>query len=124
MPAKRTAPTAVPALLTGGNPQIAKGEGDAPVQAYIAAMPDWKRPIGARLDALIERAVPGVHKAVKWNSPMYAVAAGAGWFLSFHCFTRYIKVAFSAARPDAGATGALRERRHALPAHPRIRPVG
>ncbi len=96
---QRTAPTAVPTLLTGGNPQIAKGEGDAPVQAYIAAMPDWKRPIGARLDALIERAVPGVHKAVKWNSPMYAVAAGAGWFLSFHCFTRYIKVAFSAALP-------------------------
>ena len=91
MPAKRTAPSAAPKLLSGGNPQIAKGEGDATVQAYIAAMPDWKRPIGARLDAL---AVPGVHKAVKWNSPMYAVAAGEGWFLSFHCFTRYIKVAF------------------------------
>lgn len=94
MPAKRTAPTAAPTLLSGGNPQIAKGEGDGPVQAYVAAMPDWKRQIGARLDALIERAVPGVHKAVKWNSPMYAVAVGAGWFLSFHCFTRYIKVAF------------------------------
>ena len=62
--------------------------------AYIAAMPDWKRPIGEQLDALIEQAVPGVHKAVKWNSPMYSVARGEGWFLSFHCFTRYIKVAF------------------------------
>ncbi|KAG1467735.1 hypothetical protein G6F57_012889 [Rhizopus arrhizus] len=94
MPAKRTAPSAVPRLLSGGNPQIAKGEGDATVQAYSAARPDWKRPIGERLDALIEQAVPGVHKAVKWNSPMYAAAPGAGWFLSFHCFTRYIKVAF------------------------------
>ena len=75
MPAKRTAPSTAPTLLSGGNPRIAKGEGDAPVQAYIAAMPDWKRPVGAQLDALIERAVPGVHKAVKWNSPMYAVAA-------------------------------------------------
>lgn len=84
----------MPTLLSGGNPQIAKGEGDAPVQAYIAAMPDWKQPMGARLDALIGQAVPGVHKAVKWNSPMYALAAGEGWFLSFHCFTRYIKVAF------------------------------
>jgi hypothetical protein len=80
-------------LLAGGNPQIAKGEGDAPVQAYIAAMPGWKREVGRRLDALIERAVPGVHKAVKWNSPFYGVA-GQGWFLSFHCYTRYIKVAF------------------------------
>lgn len=94
MPAKRTALSAAPKLLSGGNPQIAKGEGDATVQAYISAMPDWKRPIGAQLDALIGQAVPGVHKAVKWNSPMYAVAAGEGWFLSFHCFTRYIKVAF------------------------------
>jgi hypothetical protein len=80
-------------LLAGGNPQIAKGEGDARVQAYIAAMPGWKREVGRRLDALIERAVPGVHKAVKWNSPFYGVA-GQGWFLSFHCYTRYIKVAF------------------------------
>ena len=80
-------------LLAGGNPQIAKGEGDAPVQAYIAAMPGWKREVGRRLDALIERAVPGVHKAVKWNSPFYGVE-GQGWFLSFHCYTRYIKVAF------------------------------
>ncbi|PND34252.1 histidine kinase [Achromobacter pulmonis] len=82
-----------PALLSGGNPQIPKGEGDAPVQAYIAAMPGWKSALGRRLDALIVRAVPGVHKAVKWNSPFYGVE-GQGWFLSFHCFTRYVKVAF------------------------------
>jgi hypothetical protein len=81
------------ALLSGGNPQIAKGYGDAPVQAYIAAMPGWKRDIGRRLDALIERTVPGVAKAVKWNSPFYGVEQGI-WFLSFHCFTKYIKVTF------------------------------
>ncbi|HYD06439.1 MAG TPA: DUF1801 domain-containing protein [Reyranella sp.] len=80
-------------LLSGGNPQIAKGEGDAPVQAYIANMPGWKHDIGKRLDALIERSVPNVAKAVKWNSPFYGVE-GQGWFLSFHVFTRYIKVAF------------------------------
>ncbi|TPK63680.1 DUF1801 domain-containing protein [Mesorhizobium sp. B2-4-19] len=91
--AKSTPAKAEPKLLSGGNPQIAKGYGDAPVQAYIAAMPGWKREMGGRLDALIERAVPGVHKAVKWNSPFYGVE-GEGWFLSFHCFTRYIKVAF------------------------------
>ena len=82
-----------PSSLSGGNPQIAKGYGDAPVQAYIAAMPGWKRDVGRRLDALIARAVPGVHKAVKWNSPFYGVE-GEGWFLSFHCFTKYVKVAF------------------------------
>ena len=82
-----------PTLLAGGNPQIAKGYGDAPVQAYIAAMPDWKSDLGRRLDALIERTVPGVSKAVKWNSPLYGVE-GQGWFLNFHCFTRYVKVAF------------------------------
>jgi hypothetical protein len=82
-----------PALLAGGNPQIAKGEGDAPVQAYIAAMPGWKSDVGRRLDALITRTVPGVRKAVKWNSPFYGVE-GRGWFLSFHCFTKYVKVAF------------------------------
>lgn len=82
-----------PALLSGGNPQIPKGEGDAPVQAYIAAMPGWKRDIGQRLDALIVRTVPGVHKAVKWNSPFYGVE-DQGWFLSVHCFTKYVKVAF------------------------------
>jgi hypothetical protein len=82
-----------PRLLSGGNPQIAKGDGDAPVQAYIAAMPGWKRDVGRRLDALIEGAVPGVRKAVKWNSPFYG-AGDEGWFLSFHCLTRYVKVAF------------------------------
>ena len=85
-----------PILLTGGNPQIAKAEGDAPVDAYIAAMPGWKQDVGRRLDALIVRTVPGVRKAVKWNSPFYGSPPrqGDGWFLSFHCFTKYIKVAF------------------------------
>lgn len=82
-----------PALLSGGNPQIAKGDGDAPVQAYIEAMPGWKRDIGRQLDALIERTVPGVRKAVKWNSPFYGVE-GRGWFVSYHCFTKYVKVTF------------------------------
>jgi hypothetical protein len=85
--------TSTPALLSGGNPQIAKAYGDAPVQAYIAAMPGWKSEVGRRLDALIARTVRGVHKAVKWNSPFYGVD-GEGWFLSYHCFARYIKVAF------------------------------
>jgi hypothetical protein len=80
-------------LLAGGNPQIAKAEGDAPVQAYIAAMPGWKSGVGRRLDALIARTVPGVRKAVKWNSPFYGVE-GQGWFLSFHTFTKYVKVTF------------------------------
>ena len=80
-------------LLSGGNPQIAKGYGDAPVEAYIAAMPGWKQGVGRRLDALITRAVPGVHKAVKWNSPLYGVE-GQGWFLGIHVFTKYVKVAF------------------------------
>ena len=84
---------AKPALLAGGNPQIAKADGDAPVQAYIAAMPGWKRDVGRHLDALIVRTVPGVRKAVKWNSPFYGVER-QGWFLSFHCFTKYVKVAF------------------------------
>ena len=82
-------------LLSGGNPQIAKADGDAPVQAYIAASPGWKRDFGARLDALIERTVPGVRKAVKWNSPFYGVE-GKGWFLSTHVFNRYVKVTFFA----------------------------
>jgi hypothetical protein len=82
-----------PKLLSGGNPQIAKGYGDAPVKAYIAAMPGWKRDVGRRLDALIARAVPGVKKAVKWNSPFYGVEDGV-WFMSFHCFAKYVKVAF------------------------------
>ena len=89
--AKRVAAKA--RLLSGGNPQIAKGYGDAPVQAYIAAMPGWKRDVGRRLDALIVRTVPGVRKAVKWNSPFYGVEDQV-WFLSFHCFTNYVKVAF------------------------------
>jgi hypothetical protein len=80
-------------LLSGGNPQIAKAEGDAPVRAYIAAMPGWKRGIGKRLDELIVRNVPGVRKAVKWNSPFYGVE-GRGWFVTFHVFTRYVKVTF------------------------------
>jgi len=85
--------SAEPVLLSGGNPQIAKGYGDAPVQAYIAAMPGWKSDVGRQLDALIERTVPGVCKAVKWNSPLYGIE-GDGWFLSLHCFAKYIKVAF------------------------------
>jgi hypothetical protein len=80
-------------LLAGGNPQIAKADGDAPVQAYLAAMPGWKRDLGERLDALIVRTVPKMRKAVKWNSPFYGIE-GQGWFLSFHVFTRYVKVTF------------------------------
>ena len=82
-----------PKLLSGGNPQIAKGYGDGPVQAYIAAMPGWTRDVGERLDALIEAAVPGVSRAVKWNSPLYGMEESC-WFLSFHVFARYVKVAF------------------------------
>jgi hypothetical protein len=94
-PAVKTAKRAAvkPTLLAGGNPQIAKADGDAPVQAYIAAMPGWKREVGRRLDALIVRTVPDVRKAVKWNSPFYGIE-GRGWFLSFHCFTKYVKVTF------------------------------
>jgi hypothetical protein len=80
-----------PVLLSGGNPQIAKADGDAPVQAYINAIPGWKRDAGRQLDALIVRTVPDVRKAVRWNSPFYGVD-GQGWFLSFHCFAKYIKV--------------------------------
>lgn len=82
-----------PVLLAGGNPQIPKGDGDAPVQAYLEAMPGWKRDIGRRLDTLIVRTVPAVQKAVRWNSPFYGIH-GQGWFLNFHCFTKYVKVAF------------------------------
>ena len=96
------------ALLSGGNPQIAKADGDAPVQAYIAAMPGWKRDIGKRLDALIVRNLPNVRKAVKWNSPFYGIE-GQGWFLSFHVFARYVKVTFfrgTSLRPvPPGGTG-------------------
>lgn len=82
-----------PKLLSGGNPQIPKGYGNAPVQDYIAAMPGWKQATGRRLDALIEGQVPSVRKAVKWNSPFYGMEEGS-WFLSYHCFTNYIKVTF------------------------------
>ncbi|VTT98245.1 histidine kinase : Histidine kinase OS=Cupriavidus sp. SK-4 GN=CF68_03525 PE=4 SV=1: DUF1801 [Gemmataceae bacterium] len=91
--AKKAAAGDVPVLLSGGNPQVAKGDGDAPVQAYIAAMPGWKRDVGRWLDALIVRTVPGVQKAVRWNSPFYGVE-GRGWFLGVHCITKYVKVAF------------------------------
>lgn len=96
--APRTAPSdrsdpSKPVLLSGGNPQIAKGDGDAPVQAYLAAIPGWKQELGRYLDALIVRTVPAVRKAVKWNSPFYGIE-GQGWFLSFHCFEKYIKVTF------------------------------
>lgn len=84
---------AKPVLLSGGNPQIAKADGDAPVQAYIAAMPGWKRHVGRQLDTLIGRTVPQVKKAVRWNTPFYGVE-GQGWFLAYHCFDRYVKVTF------------------------------
>ncbi len=90
--AKKTA-KAAPKLLSGDNPQIAKGFGDAPVTAYIAAIPGWKQDVARRIDAAIVRAVPGVNKAVKWNSPFYGVEEGR-WFLSVHCFAKYVKVTF------------------------------
>lgn len=93
-PAKPRASQAPPVkLLSGGNPQIAKADGDAPVRAFIAAMPGWKRDVGRRLDALIVRTVPNVRKAVRWNSPFYGIE-GQGWFLGLHCLTKYVKVAF------------------------------
>ncbi len=92
-PARSAKKTNPPKLLSGGNPQIAKADGDAPVQAYISHMPGWKRDIGKRLDALIVRTVPNLRKCVKWNSPFYGVE-GQGWFMSFHVFTRYVKVSF------------------------------
>ncbi len=91
--AASTAAASEAKLLSGGNPQIAKGDGDAPVQAYIAAMPGWKSDIGRRIDALVVKTVPDVQKAVKWNSPLYGMKDD-GWFLGIHCFTKYIKVAF------------------------------
>jgi len=99
-------------LLSGGNPQVAKADGDAPVQAYLAALSGWKRDLGRRLDALVVRTVPGVRKAVKWNSPFYGVE-GQGWFLSFHVFTRCIKVTFfrgTSLKPAPGG-GAAKEAR-------------
>jgi hypothetical protein len=92
-PKSQSRKVAKPTLLAGGNPQIAKADGDAAVQAYIEAMPGWKRDVGRPLDALIVRIVPGVRKAVKWNSPLYGVE-GQGWFLGIHCFKNYVKVAF------------------------------
>src|SRR6185503_12030584 len=86
-------PAAKPVLLSGDNPQVAKADGDAPVRAYIAAVPGWKRDVAKRLDALIVRSVPGVRKAVKWNSPFYGIE-GQGWFASFHVFTNYVKLTF------------------------------
>ena len=82
-----------PVLLSGGNPQIAKGDGEGPVEAYLAAMPGWKEAVGRLLDSLVVATVPDVRKAVRWNSPFYGVD-GEGWFLSFHCFTKYVKVTF------------------------------
>jgi hypothetical protein len=92
-PKSQSRKVAKPALLAGGNPQIEKGDGDAPVQAYITAMPGWKSDVGRRLDALIVSTAPSVRKAVKWNSPLYGVE-GRGWFLGVHCFTKYVRVAF------------------------------
>jgi hypothetical protein len=92
-PAKASAKARPVKLLSGGNPQIAKADGDAPVQDYIAAMPGWKRDVGRWLDTLIVRTVPGVRKAVRWNTPFYGIE-GQGWFVGFHCITKYVKVAF------------------------------
>ena len=89
----KRAPKKTPKLLSGGNPQIAKGDGNAPVQAYVAAIPGWKREVARRIDAIISRDVPHVQKAVKWNSPFYGLP-GNGWFLSLHCYNNYVKVAF------------------------------
>ena len=91
--AKTSGEAAKPVLLSGGNPQIAKADGDAPIQAYIAAMPGWKSDLGRRLDSIIVRTVPDVRRAVRWNSPFYGME-GQGWFLNFHCFAKYVKVAF------------------------------
>jgi hypothetical protein len=90
---KQSGEAVEPVLLSGGNPQIAKADGDAPVQAYIAAMPGWKSDVGRRLDSIIVRTAPDVRKAVRWNSPFYGME-GQGWFLNFHCFAKYVKVAF------------------------------
>ena len=92
-PIKKAAAKKQPVLLSGGNPQIPKGEGNAPVQAYISAMPGWKRAVGRHLDAIITRTIPGVRKAVKWNSPFYGTEE-RGWFVSYHCYDKYVKVAF------------------------------
>lgn len=104
---KQLPPSLKPRLLAGGNPQIAKADGDAPVQAYLAAVPGWKQQVARRIDDLITRSVPNVHKAVRWNSPMYGIR-GQGWFASLHVFTGYVKVTFfkgtSLTSPPAGGT--------------------
>lgn len=84
-----------PKLLSGGNPRVARGDGDGPVRAYLAAMPGWKADVGRLIDSVVTRSVPDVRKGVRWNSPFYGVDGG-GWFMSFHCLTRYVKVAFFA----------------------------
>ena len=117
---RREAGQARSKLLSGGNPQIAKADGDAPVQAYIAAMPGWKRDLGKRLDALIVRNVPNVRKAVKWNSPFYGIE-GQGWFLSFHVFTHYVKVTFFRGTSLRPSRPAAQEQGRALDRHPRRR---
>jgi hypothetical protein len=107
-------PSRKPALLAGGNPQIAKADGDVPVRSYIAAMPGWKRDVGRRIDALVVKTVPGVRKAVKWNSPFYGIE-GQGWFLSFHCFTKYVKVTFfrgTSLRPQPPGTSKHKDVRY------------
>src|SRR4249919_3514106 len=105
---KSTSDTTKPVVLSGGNPQIAKADGDSPVQTYISALPGWKRDVGRRIDELIASNVPGVHKAVRWNSPMYGIK-GQGWFVGFHVFTNYVKVTFflgTSLRPvPPGGTG-------------------
>ncbi len=112
--AKPKGAAAKPVLLAGGNPQIPKADGDAPVQVYIAAMPGWRSDVGRRLDALIVRTVPGVRKAVKWNSPFYGVE-GQGWFLNLHCFTKYVRVTFfrgTSLRPVPPGESKLKEVRY------------
>ena len=118
VPKSQSRKAAKPTLLAGGNPQIVKAEGDAPVQAYIAAMPGWKRDVGRRLDALIMRTVPGVRKAVKWNSPFYGVE-GQGWFLDIHCFANYVKVGFFPRHIATSCTArGVQEQGRALHRHP------
>ena len=111
-PKSQSRKAAKPVLLSGGNPQIAKADGDAPVRAYIAALTGWRGDVARRLDALIVRTVPGVRKAVKWNSPFYGIE-GQGWFLGLHCFTNYVKVAFfrgTSLRPDPPGASKSKER--------------
>ncbi len=120
---RKSGEAAEPVLLSGGNPQIAKADGDAPVQAYIAAMPGWKSDVGRRLDSIIVRTVPDVRKAVRWNSPFYGMQ-GQGWFLNFHCFTKYVKVAFfNGASLDPHSTRRVQRRERPLSQHLSRRPI-